>query len=235
MTLARCALLLLLLPLAGCGTLRDDVTRDWWEADEPDAPFLGVVVRGAGEGSCVVESVLRESPAAGMGIVPGDLIVRYGALPVRSPADLRSALRRVGPCGVDVTVERGVGTEVVLHGAITQQSSYVLKANAALEAAEVKGKTHIPFLFRVSDWHIEPDVWAAWTGSRPTDEVVGYSETHILPILDLVCLFRYESTPCLEDRARFQLLAWPLIYSSSAGDEEEQRADVGAAAPSERL
>lgn len=229
MTLVRCALLLLLLPLAGCGTLRDDVSRDWWVADEPDAPFLGVVVRSSpADNACVVESVLRESPAAAMGIAPGHMIVRYGALPVRSPADLRSAMRQVdvGDAGVDVTVERSLGQEVVLHGRLTRQSSYAEKATAALEAAEVKGKTHVPFLFRFSDWRIEPATWAAWTGAAPSDEVCGYSETHILPILDLVCLFRYESTPCLEDRSRFQLLAWPLIYTSSAGDEAEERADV---------
>jgi hypothetical protein len=239
MSLARYAptLLLLLLPLAGCGNLRDDVKRDWWEADEPDAPFLGVVVsKPSGERACQVEAVLRESPAAAMGIAPGDAIVRYGALPVSSPAELRSAMRRVdaGRSGVDVTVARGFRSEVVLHGEITRQSSYAEKATAALEAAEVKGKTHVPFLFRFCDWRIEPAVWAAWTGYTPSEDVVGYSETNILPILDLVCIFRYESTPCLEDRARFQFLSWPIIYSSSAGDEEDERAEIGAARLSQR-
>lgn len=239
MTLARCALLLLLLPLAGCGSLRDDVSREWWVADEPSAPFLGVVVSfdPRGTGGALVDRVLRESPAAAMGIAPGDSIVRYGALGVGNPAALRSAMRRVHPyhSTVEVTVQRG-DQELLLSGAITYQHAYAEKASAALDAAEQKGQTRFPFLFRFSDWHIDADVWAAWTGSTPSEPVVGYSETTILPVLEgIVSLFRYESTDCLEDRSRVMFVAFPLVFSSSDGDEEARRGEIGAARPSERL
>lgn len=239
MTLARCALLLLLLPFAGCGSLRDDVKRGWWVADEPRAPFLGVVVSSDPRttGGALVERVLRESPAAAMGIAPGDSITRYGALAVGNPAALRSAMHRLHPAHatVEVTVQRG-DQEHVLRGEITYQHAYAEKASAALDAAEQQGQTRFPLLFRVSDWHIDADVWAAWTGSTPTGPVVGYSETNIVPVLEgIVSLFRWESTACLEDRSRVMFFAWPLVFSSSDGDEEARRAEIGASRPGERL
>jgi hypothetical protein len=230
MRLASLLLLPLLLSTAGCKALYQDVDEDYWKIEEDNRPFLGVVVQDpqVTEPGARVDRVLRDSPAAHMGLQQGDLIVRCGALRVHDCADLASAMRQVGVKKVEFTVERG-DDEAVLSGDLETERDYAWRANGALRGAEQRGETHLPFLFRSRTWAISQGDWGAWTGFTPTEPVVVYSETNVMPILEFFSLCCVETTPCRGDRTRVMVLTWPLIFTSSEGDEEEERRDIDAA------
>ncbi|MGD0255372.1 MAG: PDZ domain-containing protein [Acidimicrobiales bacterium] len=83
----------------------DRIEHGWMGVDATDAPD---------DAGAVVTSVFANSPAAGAGVVPGDVVTAIGAHRVSSHADLQARLYTLAPGStVELTVQRSGATRTV--------------------------------------------------------------------------------------------------------------------------
>ena len=89
-----------------------DVVTALMSVERVENTWHGIVAKSDGRPGVVVEAVLRESPAASVGVQKGDLITRVADVPVVRQLDIERALlgRKVGE-RVPVTVVRAGGEE----------------------------------------------------------------------------------------------------------------------------
>jgi S1-C subfamily serine protease len=118
---------------------------DIMEAGRREPGFLGVQVLdlseemrsklGGRDNGVVVTHVVTASPAESIGIVPGDVITKFGSRTVESVGLLRDAVRAASPGDIaDITFIRGSKTvsDGVRIGRLVPQ--YVLEASSGVES-----------------------------------------------------------------------------------------------------
>lgn len=211
--------------LSGCQNLYEDAVDarglTFYEADDPKRPFLGVVVnKGDGGGGVKVEQVLAGGPAAQVGIVRGDNIVRYGARRINSTSDLVKAIRELGVYDkVEVTLDPA-GSDAFRSVRLqpTTESGYAEIANR--EIVVEKDVTRLPFLFASADYTISRQTWKAHQGFDLPRDAQPYSAFELLPIFTF-SLISVEDTDVFCDASRFKFLHWPLRMTSGGGPDDD--------------
>lgn len=216
----------------GCSSLPKDLEdhRKTADQDEKQSTLcLGVVVEKVSIDYSIgieVTRVLKESPAAEAGILPGDEIRSVNHEPVRSGEDLERVLRAVRTAGrVEVVVaQRGAERTMSVGLRTWGDQERVARGALSLDLLNNKKSFTFPLVFTYEQQWISPDRYCAYHGLKPAGNVVAYSDTEIFPVIShFLSIFEFERCP---ERGAWRLfmIFWPLRFTSIDDDTKMELA-----------